>query len=104
MTIVSCFRLFSTKGKKLSELDPNLFAKSKGGALKGEKSAKELEKQKEVASIEAQVRQYFISSKWLKKDKNGIAELLKFYFALLDLPSQWDSVGAKSSYQGECWA
>jgi hypothetical protein len=32
-----------------------LFAKSKGGALRGEKSAKELEKQKEVASIEAQV-------------------------------------------------
>lgn len=53
---IAFFRLFSTKGKKLSELDPNLFAKTKGGALRGEKSAKELEKQREVASIEAQAR------------------------------------------------
>jgi splicing factor 3A subunit 3 len=48
-------RLFSTKGKKLSELDPSLFAKTKSGGSKGEKSAKETEKQKEIASMEAQV-------------------------------------------------
>lgn len=48
-------RLFSTKGKKLSELDPSLFAKTKSGGSKGEKSAKETEKQKETASMEAQV-------------------------------------------------
>ena len=48
-------RLFGTKGKKLSELDPSLFAKTKGGASKGEKSAKETEKHKEIASMESQV-------------------------------------------------
>ena len=49
-------RLFGTKGKKLSELDPNIFAKTKGGGSKGEKSAKESEKHKEIASMESQVR------------------------------------------------
>jgi splicing factor 3A subunit 3 len=51
-------RLFSTKGKKLSELDPSMFAKSKSGAGKGEKSAKESEKQKEVANLESQVKRW----------------------------------------------
>jgi len=48
-------RLFSTKGKQLNELDPNMFAKSKPGSNKGEKSAKDVEKQREVASMESQV-------------------------------------------------
>lgn len=48
-------RLFSTKGKKLSELDPTLFAKSKGSGSKVDRTAKEAEKQKEIASMEAQV-------------------------------------------------
>jgi splicing factor 3A subunit 3 len=48
-------RLFGTKGKKLSELDPSLFTKNKSGASKGEKSAKENEKHKEIASMECQV-------------------------------------------------
>ena len=48
-------RLFSTKGKQLSELDPSMFAKSKSGGGKGEKSTREIEKQKEVASMECQV-------------------------------------------------
>lgn len=45
-------RLFSTKGKKLDELDPALFAKSKPGKAG---KAKEVERQKEIANLEAQV-------------------------------------------------
>lgn len=51
-------RLFGTKGKNLSELDPALFAKNKGKsgqAAVSSKSMKEAEKQKEVAFLEAQV-------------------------------------------------
>ena len=44
-------RLFSTKGKKLSELNPSIFAKNKPG--KGGK--KDTEKLKEVAAMECQV-------------------------------------------------
>ena len=44
-------RLFMTKGKKLSELPPALFAKNKPG--KGGK--KDAEKLKEIAKIEAQI-------------------------------------------------
>ena len=44
-------RLFMTKGKKLSELNPNLFAKNKPG--KGGK--KDSEKLKEIAKMEAQI-------------------------------------------------
>jgi len=47
-------RLFSTKGKKLSELNPNLFAKNKPG--KGGK--KDSEKLKEIAKMEAQIYRY----------------------------------------------
>ncbi|KAL8599099.1 Splicing factor 3A subunit 3 [Nucella lapillus] len=46
-------RLFNTKGKKLDELDPNLFAKAKPG--KAGKSGRESEKQKDIAMLEAQV-------------------------------------------------
>ncbi|KAK7107124.1 splicing factor 3A subunit 3-like [Littorina saxatilis] len=49
-------RLFSTKGKKLDELDPALFAKAKPG--KAGKSGREAEKQKEVAMLEAQVYRF----------------------------------------------
>ncbi|XP_067128795.1 splicing factor 3A subunit 3 [Centruroides vittatus] len=44
-------RLFFTKGKKLSEMDPNLFAKSKPGKAG---RSKDTEKQKEIAFLEAQ--------------------------------------------------
>ncbi|KAK7503215.1 hypothetical protein BaRGS_00005480 [Batillaria attramentaria] len=46
-------RLFNTKGKKLEELDPALFAKAKPG--KAGKTGRESEKQKEIALFEAQV-------------------------------------------------
>ena len=52
-------RLFSTKGKSLDDLDPSLQAKSKNKASTAYKNAKEFEKQKEVASMEAQVYRYF---------------------------------------------
>ncbi|XP_076373723.1 splicing factor 3a subunit 3 noi [Tachypleus tridentatus] len=45
-------RLFYTKGKKLSELDPALFTKSKPGKAGKNKDS---EKQKEIAILEAQV-------------------------------------------------
>lgn len=45
-------RLFSTKGKLISELDPSLFAKSKPGRNK------DTEKQKEIATLEAQVYRF----------------------------------------------
>ena len=48
-------RLFATKGKQLSEIDPSLFAKNKKG--KGDKS-REAEKQREVAALEAQVYKF----------------------------------------------
>ena len=44
-------RLFMTKGKKLSDLNPNLFAKSKPGK-DGKKAP---EKMKEIAKIEAHI-------------------------------------------------
>ncbi|KAL3882818.1 hypothetical protein ACJMK2_029124 [Sinanodonta woodiana] len=49
-------RLFSTKGKHLEDLDPALFAKSKPGRAG---KSRENEKQKEMASLEAQV--YYFS-------------------------------------------
>ena len=61
-------RLFGTKGKKLSELDPNIFAKTKGGGSKGEKSAKESEKHKEIASMESQVKKNYLP--WLQAMHN----------------------------------
>ncbi|XP_035223420.1 splicing factor 3A subunit 3-like, partial [Stegodyphus dumicola] len=45
-------RLFETKGKKLSELDPTVFAKSKPGKAGRHK---DIEKQKEIAILEAQL-------------------------------------------------
>ncbi|GIZ03657.1 splicing factor 3A subunit 3 [Caerostris extrusa] len=45
-------RLFSTKGKKLSELDPNVFAKSKPGRAGRHRDS---EKQKDLAVLEAQL-------------------------------------------------
>ena len=51
-------RLFSTKGKGLNELDPTLFAKSKGKASTAHRSAKELEKNREIAAMEAQVYRF----------------------------------------------
>ena len=47
--------LFSTKDKDLDDLDPSLQAKSKNKASTAYKNAKEFEKQKEIASMEAQV-------------------------------------------------
>jgi splicing factor 3A subunit 3 len=51
-------RLFGTKGKNLSELDPNLFAKNtgKGGKINGK--SREAEKQKEIAAMEAQIYRF----------------------------------------------
>ncbi|KFD56556.1 hypothetical protein M514_02660 [Trichuris suis] len=46
-------RLFLTKGRKLSELDPSLFVKVKANAVELEK--KERERNKEIASLEAQL-------------------------------------------------
>ncbi|XP_078001473.1 splicing factor 3A subunit 3-like [Glandiceps talaboti] len=46
-------RLFSTKGKSLDELDPNMFAKSKPG--KAGRNKDNTEKQKDIAFLEAQV-------------------------------------------------
>jgi len=51
-------RLFSTKGKSLNDLDPALFAKSKGKASTAHRSAKELEKHREIAAMEAQVYRF----------------------------------------------
>merc|ERR1712141_323433 len=51
-------RLFSTKGKALNELDVALFAKTKGKASTAHKSAKEFEKHKEIAYLEAQVYRF----------------------------------------------
>ena len=48
-------RLFSTKGRRLSELDPSMFAKAKGGA---KEAARETEKNKAVAAMEAQVYRF----------------------------------------------
>ncbi|XP_064473083.1 splicing factor 3A subunit 3-like [Ornithodoros turicata] len=45
-------RLFSTKGKQISELDPALFTKSKPGR------SRDSEKQKEIATLEAQVYRF----------------------------------------------
>ena len=51
-------RLFSTKGKSLNELDPALFAKSKGKAATAHRTQKEAEKHKEIANLEAQVYRF----------------------------------------------
>ena len=51
-------RLFSTKGKALNELDLTLFAKTKGKASTAHRSAKEFEKHKELAYLEAQVYRF----------------------------------------------
>ena len=59
-------RLFATKGKKLSEIDPSMFAKNKGGSKGGSGggaggsagSDKEAAKQREVAMLEAQVYRF----------------------------------------------
>lgn len=48
-------RLFSTKGKKLEEIDPSLFAKKPGKAESEEIVRKEQKKQHDVACLEAQV-------------------------------------------------
>ncbi|XP_013386283.1 splicing factor 3A subunit 3 [Lingula anatina] len=48
-------RLFSTKGQRLKDLDPTLFAKSKPG--KAGKS-RDNEKQKEIAALEAQIYRF----------------------------------------------
>ncbi|XP_040064575.3 splicing factor 3A subunit 3 [Ixodes scapularis] len=45
-------RLFSSKGKQISELDPSLFTKSKPGRTK------DTEKQKEIATLEAQLYRF----------------------------------------------
>jgi splicing factor 3A subunit 3 len=45
-------RLWITKGKKIEELDPSLFAKSKRGKAG---KIKDIEKQKEIAILEAQI-------------------------------------------------
>lgn len=49
-------RLFGTKGKKLTELDPSLFAKIKPGS-KSSKN-KDADRQREVAAMEAQVYRF----------------------------------------------
>ncbi|ESO85772.1 hypothetical protein LOTGIDRAFT_195680 [Lottia gigantea] len=46
-------RLFSTKGKSMEDLDPNLFAKSKPGKSAGK--TKDVEKQRDLATLEAQL-------------------------------------------------
>ena len=56
-------RLFATKGRKLSEIDPSMFAKNKGGKGSGggggsAGSDKEAAKQREVAMLEAQVYRF----------------------------------------------
>ena len=47
-------RLFLTKGRKLSELNPNLFAKNKPG--KG--GRKDADKMKEIAKLEANIYRF----------------------------------------------
>ena len=52
-------RLFSTKGKNLNELDPSLFAKNPNKGTKGSVGkSREAEKQKEIASMEAQIYRF----------------------------------------------
>ena len=51
-------RLFSTKGKLLSDLDPALFAKSKGKSSSAHRTAKEQEKHREIAAMEAQIYRF----------------------------------------------
>lgn len=48
-------RLFSTKGKKLEDLDPAMFTKSKPGRAG---KSKDTERQKEIANLEAQVYRF----------------------------------------------
>ncbi|CAH1800257.1 unnamed protein product, partial [Owenia fusiformis] len=48
-------RLFSTKGKRLTDLDPALFAKSKPGK---QGRNRDYERQKEIANLEAQVYRF----------------------------------------------
>ncbi|KAJ8314975.1 hypothetical protein KUTeg_007125 [Tegillarca granosa] len=48
-------RLFSTKGKNLDDLDPNMFAKSKPGRAG---KSRDTERQKEIAAYEAQVYRF----------------------------------------------
>jgi splicing factor 3A subunit 3 len=60
-------RLFSTKGKSLDEIDPALFAKSKGGKSSSSMKTKDAEKHKELASLEAQAYRYcLLMIKYLK--------------------------------------
>ena len=51
-------RLFSTKGKALEELDPALFAKQKPGKSGADTKVREGEKNKTIASVEAQIYRY----------------------------------------------
>ena len=48
-------RLFLTKGRKLTELNPSLFAKNKPGSKDGKRAP---EKMKEVAKIEANIYRF----------------------------------------------
>jgi len=75
-------RLFSTKGKKLSELDTSLFAKNKGkmggggatassSSATGGGAAKEAAKQRETAYLEAQVYRF---SELLSEVRNATRE------------------------------
>ena len=50
-------RLFTTKGKSLSEIDPTLFAKGQGKGKEQEKS-KEAERHRRIALMEAQIYKY----------------------------------------------
>lgn len=47
--------MFETKGKKLSELDPTVFAKSKPGKAGRHK---DVERQKEIAVLESQLYRF----------------------------------------------
>jgi len=64
-------RLFSTKGKSLDEIDPALFAKSKPGKTGSEVKAKESEKNKDIASVEAQI---YRLSELLSDQRNSTKE------------------------------
>ncbi|CAN7984381.1 unnamed protein product [Ixodes pacificus] len=58
-------RLFSSKGKQISELDPSLFTKSKPGRTK------DTEKQKEIATLEAQLYRF---AEILSEQRQGTKE------------------------------
>lgn len=48
-------RLFSTKGKDISELDPSLFAKKGGAGGKGGEKSRDRERAREIAAMETQI-------------------------------------------------